>query len=111
MSMHLTRGTSLTISSFTGKYSPQRTGFPRIFFFSKTLTFRLFSARCTAGGRPPGPPPTRMTSYLRPDKLMDQLLDSIAIDVSTRFMRLAHQRIDDRNHVYNKGRAGSMEIS
>src|SRR2546422_6896477 len=77
ISMHLTRGSSLTISSFTGKYSPQRTGFPRSFFFSKTFTFRPFSARWTAEDNPPGPPPTTMTSYLRPDKCADQLLDSI----------------------------------
>src|SRR5437870_13569663 len=77
ISMHLTRGSSLAISSFTGKYSPQRTGFPISFFFSKTFTFRPFSARWTAADRPPGPPPTTMTSYLRPDKCADQLLNSI----------------------------------
>src|SRR5690348_8206488 len=111
MSIHLTRGRSLTISSFSGKYSPQRTGFPRSFFFSKTLTFRPFSAKWTAAERPPGPPPTTITSYLRPDKLTDQLLDSVAEEVSTRFMGLAKCRTDHGNHVYNKGRVGSMEIS
>src|SRR5437870_12529961 len=77
ISMHLTRGSSLAISSLTGKYSPQRTGFPRSFFFSKTLTFRPFSAIWTAAERPPGPPPTTMTSYLRPDKCANQSLNSI----------------------------------
>src|SRR2546428_14146623 len=77
MSMHLTRGSSLAISSFTGKYSPQRTGFPRSFFFSKTFTFRPFSARWTAEDSPPGPPPTTITLSLRPDKREDQLLSRI----------------------------------
>ena len=74
MSIHFTRGRSLTISSLTGKYSPQRTGFPRSFFFSKTLTFNPFFDRYTAEERPPGPPPTRITSYLLPVKQVNQLL-------------------------------------
>src|SRR5213080_3462181 len=74
MSIHLTRGSSLTISSLTGKYSPQRTGLPRSFFFSKTLTFSPFWDKYTAEERPPGPPPTTITSYLRPVKQIDQLL-------------------------------------
>src|SRR6266567_2033394 len=74
ISIHFTRGRSLAISSLTGKYSPQRTGFPRSFFFSKTLTLSPFWDKYTAEERPPGPPPTTITSYLRPVKQIDQLL-------------------------------------
>src|SRR5690349_14355803 len=67
-SRFLTLGTRFFISDLTGKYSPQRTGVPRIFFFSKTFTLKPFLERWTAAERPPGPPPTTMTSYLLPFK-------------------------------------------
>src|SRR5213080_5157465 len=89
MSIHLTRGSSLTISSLTGKYSPQRTGFPRSFFFSKTLTFSPFWDRYTAEERPPGPPPTTITSYLWPLNYVDQLFVAMQIKNVTQFMHLA----------------------
>src|SRR2546422_10977850 len=73
-SRFLTLGTSFSISALTGKYSPQRTGVPRIFFFSKTLTFKPFFERWTAAERPPGPPPTITTSYLLPFKSPAPLL-------------------------------------
>src|SRR2546426_2996478 len=63
-SRFLTLGTSFSISALTGKYSPHLTGVPRIFFFSKTFTFKPFFDRWTAAERPPGPPPTITTSYL-----------------------------------------------
>src|SRR3989442_1475862 len=65
-SRFLTLGRSFSISALTGKYSPHRTGVPRIFFFSKTFTFKPFFDRWTAAERPPGPPPTMTTSYLLP---------------------------------------------
>src|SRR6267378_8039149 len=67
-SRFLTLGTSFSISTLIGKYSPHRTGVPRIFFFSKTFTFNPFLDRWTAAERPPGPPPTMTTSYLLPFK-------------------------------------------
>src|SRR4029077_8521779 len=72
-SRFLTLGTSFSISALTGKYSPQRTGVPRIFFFSKTFTFKAFLDKCTAAERPPGPPPTTTTSYLLPFKSRGRL--------------------------------------
>src|SRR6266487_1144192 len=74
ISMHLTRGRRRTISSLTGKYSPHRTGLPRSFFFSKTLTFKPFCDRWTAADRPPGPPPTMITSYFPAAKFDQQYL-------------------------------------
>src|SRR5712691_11883126 len=68
-SRFLTLGRSLSISALTGKYSPHRTGVPRILFFSKTFTFKPFFDRWTAAESPPGPPPTMTTSYLLPLKL------------------------------------------
>src|SRR5437899_4491213 len=65
----LTLGRSVSISALTGEYSPHRTGVPRIFFFSKTFTFKPFFDRWTAAESPPGPPPTMTTSYLLPLKL------------------------------------------
>src|SRR5712691_5490 len=68
-SRFLTLGTSFSISALTGKYSPHLTGVPRIFFFSKTFTFKPFFDKWTAAERPPGPPPTITTSYLLPFKV------------------------------------------
>src|SRR5690348_3161028 len=72
-SRFLTLGTSFSISALTGKYSPHRTGVPRIFFFSNTFTFRPFFDKWTAAERPPGPPPTTTTSYLLPLKSLRYL--------------------------------------
>src|SRR6266704_2087659 len=72
-SRFLTLGRSFSISALTGKYSPHRTGVPRIFFFSKTFTFKPFFDRWTAAERPPGPPPTMTTSYLLPFNCKAQL--------------------------------------